>query len=454
MSTLIRASWVLTQGSRGDIRDGAVVVDGDVIVAVGSFGDLAAAWPQATVVGDGHGVLLPGFVNAHTHLSEGLLAGMGEQWTLFEWGARTVGPAGMHLTREMADIGTRLKTAEMIRTGVTCVNDMFCHLNVGSMASLGAADALDVIGLRSIVSFGPETLDPTSENESSVALLLDEHRALVERTSSRPLQSAMLALGTIGGASDALMDATVALAGELGIGIHTHLAEVREEVTDSQLKYGCSTLQRAVNRGLFDHRSVAAHVIWLTEADIALLVEHNVSMVHNPVANMILADGVCAVPRLRATGLPMGIGTDGACSNDAQDMLQAIKMTPLIQKLSRNDPRVMTARDAIAMATIDGARALGLDHLIGSIEVGKQADLVRLGGDGPGLAVIHDPYQNVAYSAGPHDVADVWVAGRALLRDGELVDANAFAVHGEARRLASELARTAGLPSVLNDVDV
>jgi 5-methylthioadenosine/S-adenosylhomocysteine deaminase len=162
-------------------------------------------------------------------------------------------------------------------------------------------------------------------------------------------------------------------------------------------------------------------------------------VVHNPVANMILASGVCPVPALRGAGIPVGIGTDGAASNDSQNMLEAVKAAALLQKLARLDPRALTAGDVLAMATVEGARALGLEALIGSLEPGKRADLVRLRGDRPGLANVHDPRQQVVYCASPADVADVWVA------DGRLVDHDLAALVEASRPLAADLVTRAGL---------
>jgi 5-methylthioadenosine/S-adenosylhomocysteine deaminase len=446
VTTIIRAAWVLAQTGQADVQDGAIAVVEDLIAAVGPFDEIRMQFPEAAVLGDGTGVLLPGLVNAHTHLSEGLLSGMGEEWTLFEWGTRTVGATGQHMTAEMAEVGALLKLIEMARSGVTCVNDMFWHINAGSMASLGAARAVDHIGLRATLSFGPESFDPTSENERVLALFADEQRALSDFVAGRPLLTQFVGLGTIGGSSDALLGSTAELARELGLSVHTHLAEVREEITDSRLRHGCTTLERVIRHGALPPGSIAAHSIWVTEAEMDELHHRSIGVVHNPVANMILADGVCPVPSLRRRGVPVGLGTDGACSNDAQDALQAMKMASLLQKVSRNDPRVMTARDALAMATIEGARVLGLDHLIGSLEVGKQADLVLLQGDG--LSYVHDPAQAVVYAAGVRDVELTMVAGRVVTQRGQVAGDPGHELRLAARRLADVLAGTADLPSV------
>jgi cytosine/adenosine deaminase-related metal-dependent hydrolase len=168
-------------------------------------------------------------------------------------------------------------------------------------------------------------------------------------------------------------------------------------------------------------------------------------VVHNPVANMILGSGVCPLAALRGAGIPVGVGTDGAASNDSQNMLEAVKTAALLQKVARLDPRAATADDVLAMATVEGARALGLDGLVGSLQPGRRADLVRLRGDRPGLANVHDPRQQVVYCASPADVADVWVDGERRVADGRLVGHDLAALVEASRPLAADLVTRAGL---------
>ncbi|HEV3013509.1 MAG TPA: amidohydrolase family protein, partial [Actinomycetota bacterium] len=201
----------------------------------------------------------------------------------------------------------------------------------------------------------------------------------------------------------------------------------------------------APDAGLLEVPVVAGHGIWVSEAEIHLLAGAGVAVVHNPVANMILGSGVCPLAALRGAGIPVGIGTDGAASNDSQNMLEAVKTAALLQKVARLDPRAVSAGDVLAMATVEGALALGLDGLVGSLEPGKRADLVRLRGDRPGLANVHDPRQQVVYCTSPADVADVWVDGSRRVMDGQLVGHDLAALVEASRPLAAGLAAKAGL---------
>jgi 5-methylthioadenosine/S-adenosylhomocysteine deaminase len=441
--TVLRAGHVLTMGSAGDITDGAVAftaADG-LIRAVGDYPGVSAEFPGATTVGDSRDIVTPGFVNAHDHLSEGLISGMGETMSLYEWAARLINPVLRHLTRELARAGAMLKAAEMIRSGITTVNDMFVHLNPGSYASLGVADGLDEVGLGGVICFGPEDMaDPLPASP-----LLDEHEALHDRVSKSANLGFRLGIGTIHGQSDDLFRESIGLAARNGWKVHTHLAEVREEITEARLRYGTNTLGRGVREGLLDLDVIFAHCIWVNEPDIEILARHKATVAHNPLSNMILASGVCPVPRLRAAGIPVALGTDGGGSNDSHDMLQVMKAAALLQKLHHLDPLAMTARDALAMATIEGARALRADQRIGSLEVGKQADVVRFAGDGVRLAYVHDPFQQLAFCAGPDDISDVWVAGRHVVADRKLMTTDEAEIVAEARRCSADLATLAGL---------
>jgi len=440
-ATVVRGGHVLTMGPAGDLAGGAVAFAGGEVVAVGPFDEVEARFPDAEVVGDDHGVVLPGLVNAHTHLSEALIPGMGEDLTLFEWATRIVVPAGRHLTAEMARVGAMLKGAELLLSGVTCVSDMFHHTNMGSLASLGVVDGLEAMGLRGVVAFGAEDVfDP-----HPVAAFLDEHQALADRCDTAGRVGFRMGVGTLLGQSDELLAASARVARERGWAVHTHLAEVREELVQARMRWGRSAVERSADAGLLDVPMLAAHCIWVDHAEIRALAEAGVAAVHNPVANMILASGVCPVPALRAAGIVVGLGTDGAASNDSQNLLEAVKVAALLQKVARLDARALTAGDVLAMATIEGARALGLDGLVGSLEPGKRADLVRLRGDRPGLANVHDPRQQVVYCTSPADVADVWVDGQRRVVDGELVGHDLAGLVDASRPLAVELVTRAGL---------
>jgi cytosine/adenosine deaminase-related metal-dependent hydrolase len=433
----------------GVLAEGAVHVRDGEIVAVGPFAELAEAARGVPVHGDGTGIVLPGLVSTHTHLSEALATGMGSELSLFEWGAEIVGPLGTVLTRVDAAEGTALRAVEMLLSGVTTVNDMFCHANIGSRASLGVVEGLVRAGMRGVVSYGAEdTVAPGADDPARGAEVIEdvvgEQLELAAAVDAAPLLAFRYGIGTLLGQSDPLLERGVALCREHGWAVHTHLAEVREEVTTARLRWGHRTIEHAHRLGYLERPLIAGHCVWLTEADVALLAAHGVAVAHNPVANMILGSGVCPVPRLRAAGIPVGIGTDGAASNDSQDMLQAVKAAALLQKVHHQDALVIDALDVLTMATIEGARALGLDHLVGSLVAGKRADLVLLQ-DTVDVAVLHDPVSQVVYGASPRSVRDVWVDGRRVVADHACVTVDERAQIARCRPLVARLATASGL---------
>lgn len=443
--TLVRAGHVITMGAPGDITDGAVAIAGELIAEVGSFADLSRKYPAAQVVGDAYGIVVPGLVNAHTHMSEALIPGMAENLSIWVWGARLLTPAMSHLTREMARIGTLFRGAELIRSGVTTVNDMFCHSNPSDIASLGVVDGLEELGLRGVVAFGAEDVAWGSLPALPVPRVVEEHQALAERCAASTRVGFRLGVGTILGQTDALLEVSASLARSMGKGIHTHLAEVREEKTAAQLRWGKSTVQRAEEVGILAADCVAGHGIWLSAAEMEMIAGTNAAIVYNPTANMILASGVCPLGSLASRGVTLGVGTDGMASNDSQNMIEVMKLGALLQKVHWQDPEAADARQLLRMATIGGARALGLHAVIGSLEPGKRADIVRFDGGSFGAAIVHDPYQQLVYGTGPESIADVWVDGHRLLANGVFESVDPRSIAPKVRELACVLARAGNL---------
>ena len=443
---LVRGEWVLTMGPAGDVRDGAVHVSDGAIRSVGTWPDLSAIVPAATVIGDGTGIVTPGFVNTHTHLSEALATGMGSELRLFQWGEHIVGPLGEVLTVEDAREGTALRSIELLLSGVTTVNDMFVHGNPREFASVGVVAGLELAGLRGVVSFGAEDLPggPGTPPWTSVERIIDEHLALEAATRDAELVSFRYGVGTLLGQSDELLRAGVDACRDKGWGVHTHLHETREELAASADRWGRRTAEHADAIGMLSVPIIAGHAVWMLDSDIDLLVRRGVGVAHNPVANMILGSGVAPIRALLAAGIPVGIGTDGAASNDSQNMLEAIKMAALLQKVHALDPGVIDASTVLEMATIGGARALGMDSIIGSLEPGKRADVVLFQGSVE-VAVRHDPAAQLVYGASPRAVSDVLVDGRRIVANHRSATVDEAAQIERVRPLVDHVARDSTL---------
>jgi 5-methylthioadenosine/S-adenosylhomocysteine deaminase len=443
--TLVRAGHVLTMGALGEIPDGAVAMADEWIADVGPFAELSRKYPGAPVVGDVYGIVIPGLVNAHTHMSEALIPGMAENLSIWVWATRLLMPIMPHLTREMARVGTLFRGAELIRSGVTTVNDMFCHANSADFASLGSVDGLEELGLRGVVSFGAEDIAWGAVAQLSVARILEEHQALSEHCEASRRVGFRVGVGTILGQSDALLEASSDLARSSKKGIHTHLAEVREEKTAAQIRWGKSTIQRANEIGLLEAECVAGHGVWVSADEMETIAAKKAAIIYNPTANMILGSGVCPLGELAAHGVSMGIGTDGMASNDSHNMIEVMKVGALLQKVHRMNPEEADARQLLRMGTIGGAKALGLGSVTGSLEPGKRADVVRFDGNSFGAAVVHDPYQQIVYGAGPESIADVWVDGRRLLANGKFESCDPSSIVPKVRELSRALARAGHL---------
>ncbi|PZE28656.1 amidohydrolase family protein [Curtobacterium sp. MCBD17_028] len=457
--TLIRGGWVLTGAPESvpvagvpahsdasptpaAIRDGAVLVDGDRIGAVGTYDDLRAANPHAVVRGGAYDIVTPGFVNTHGHFSEGLITGIGSQYTLWEWLQELIAPVNPVMTRDKAYAGTMLQGIQMLRSGVTTANDMFCSDPIpGDPATPGVVQALDELGLRGVLSFGSGDVD----RDFGPAPILDELRVLEEATAASRYSSFRVGISSIGRYTDAAWEQHIGYAVDGGHGIHIHIHEVREEVTAARQRTGKTVVGHAAATGMFAVPVIAAHSVWVDREDRQLYAEHGVGVAHNPVANGILASGIAPVAELRALGVPVGIGVDGPASNDSQDFLQAMKTAALLARMRDLQATAMSAREAFEMGTIGGARALRMDGEIGSLEPGKRADVVVFDGDSPALANVHDPYQAVVFVAGSREVKDVWVDGELSLADGEVTRVDPAEAVARARPLAQQLVAEAGL---------
>ncbi|WP_240181806.1 amidohydrolase family protein [Nocardioides sp. 616] len=436
--TLLRGAWVMAPEP---VRDGAVAIRGNEIVAVGRWTDLRAAHPDADVRGSAHDLVLPGFVNTHGHFSEGLLTGIASHFTLFEWLHALIEQVKPHTDARVARLGTLVSGIQMLRSGITTANDMFVtDPRPEGPVTPAVVHALDQLGLRGVVSFGAG-----DRGGRDIAAQFAEHEALREAAAASRLSTFRVGIGAVPGQSEEMFGRSIGYAVDGGHGVHVHLQEVREEVTAMRTAHGRTTVEHCAHEGLFAAPTLAAHCVWVDRNDRALMAEHRVGVAHNPLANGILASGIAPVAEMRQLGIDVGFGVDGAASNDAQDFLQAIKTGAILARVRDQQATAMTAREAFEIATIGGARALRMEDRIGSLEVGKLADVVVLDGTGPTLASVHDPYQAVVFVAGSREVKEVWVDGRLSVADFEVVNVDPREVARESRPVTAELVTRAGL---------
>ena len=442
---LVRGKYILTSADPEEIKDGALRIQDGIITEIDDWRLLRSKFPDDEITGGPNDIVIPGLINAHGHFSEALTTGIAEQYTLWEWIQALVARTAPFLDDEMAHVGTLLSGIQMLQSGVTLVNDMFVYDPLSPKAATPeVVKALEKIGLRGIVSFGAGDI----RSDITTKKLFKEHESLAEAAENSKLCDFRVGVATLGVQSPELFKETINFAKEGNFGIHIHLQEIREEVTAIRNNLGFTPIQYCAQSGLFDFPTIAAHCVWIDSEDTKILADHSVGVAHNPMSNMILASGVCPVPELRGMGVNVGIGIDGAGSNDSQNMLESLKITPLLQRVKHLQATALSARDAFKMATIEGARALCVDKEIGSLEMGKKADFVVLNGNSPVLANVHDPFQALVYCAGTREVKEVWISGEIVLKDGEVINVSTEEVVERSRPLAIKLVKSAGLSNL------
>ncbi len=438
--TLVRGGVVLPMTKPRLVHDpGSVLLDGDTIVAVGPVEALDAD-PRAAgadvVDASGHAVV-PGLHNCHMH--SGLLRGTAESMSLWDWLRAYVDPAHKALTPEIARAASLHCYAEGLLAGTTSVMDMWRFME-------GSAAVAAELGVRA-------TLVPYVADEEGYDYFesIDSNRALlgslaeaggIAATEGRV--RAWVGLEHLLYCTAACFDDAVALADEFGTGIHTHSSESVWEVQESLSRWGRRPIEVFHQRGILGPRTVVAHCVWLDDREIELLARTGTAVAHCPCSNMKLASGPARIGHMRAAGVTVGLGSDGEKENNTLDLLEEMKFASLLQKVSTLDPIVGDPWDVLTMATIDGARALGLGDVTGSLAPGKRADLVTV--DLRGLhttPLIRGENPNVpahlVFSASGHDVRDVWVDGRRLVEGGHPLTFDVDAVRTEAQAAAEDL---------------
>jgi 5-methylthioadenosine/S-adenosylhomocysteine deaminase len=357
--------------------------------------------------------LIPGLVNLHTHASMTLMRGLADDLALMDWLKDHVWPAeAKHVSPEFVYDGTLLACAEQLRGGVTCMNEMYFFPEAAARAALdaGMRAALGIIAFEFPTSYAADANDYITKGLAT----RDEFR-------DEPLLSFCMAPHAPYTVSDRTFNRIVSLAEELDLPIHTHLHETRHEVEESVAQHRVRPLDRMRALGVLGPRLIAAHAVHMTTQEVEALAKHGASVAHCPSSNLKLASGLAPVGAMLAAGINVGIGTDGAASNNRLDVLEETRMAALLAKAVAGDAQAMPAHQALAASTLNGARALGLDASIGSIIPGKYADLCAISFEDPELSPCYDPVSHLVYSAGRGQVSHVWVAGEARVAHGKLL---------------------------------
>lgn len=438
-STLIRNATVLTMNDRLDIVEGAIVVRDGRIVSIGPEPEER----YATVVDAGGGYVLPGFVQTHVHLCQTLFRGYADDMPLLDWLRRRVWPMEAAHSPPTLRASTLLAATELLSSGTTTVLTMETVHDTDVVF-----ETLAAVGMRAVVGKcmmdSDDQVPPRLREKTSASI--DESLALKKRwdgAAGGRLTAAFAPRFAVS-CSRELLEAVAELSARERAIVHTHASEARDEVeVVRRLSGGFSNLEYLADTGLATSRLCTAHCVWVTEAEQAMLAERDVKVLHCPSSNLKLGSGIAPVVELRARGISVSLGADGAACNNRLDMFEEMRLAATLQAI-RKAPGALTARDALWMATREGARALGMETEIGSLEVGKRADLILVERDRPHLAPDPDPWSTLVYAARGTDVRMTMVDGEILVRDFAPVRLDPAEVANEARHAAAELAVRAG----------
>jgi 5-methylthioadenosine/S-adenosylhomocysteine deaminase len=414
---LIEARWIVPVDPADVVLENhAVVVDDGRIVAVLPQNEAAARFSARSHKRLEQHVLIPGLVNLHTHAAMSLLRGLADDLPLMEWLQHHIWPAeAQHVSEQFVYDGTRLACAEMLRGGITCFNDMYFFPGA-------AADAAMALGIRAAI--GLITVDFPSRYATDTDDYLAKGLAARDQRLEEPLLSFCLAPHAPYTVSDAGFAKVLTLAEQIELPIHLHLHETVQEIDESVQRFGMRPIERLRRLGLLSPALIAVHGVHLDAHEIELLAQHGCSLAHCPSSNLKLASGIAPVSALVAKGVNVGLGTDGAASNNRLDLLQEMRLAALLAKEQSGRADALNAHQVLHMATLAGARALGLDAQIGSITPGKAADLCAVALDDLVLAPCYEPVSHLTYAVGREHVSAVWVAGRIRVENGQLVESN------------------------------
>ncbi|RPI47055.1 MAG: TRZ/ATZ family hydrolase [Betaproteobacteria bacterium] len=409
---VIEARWVIPVEPNGVLEQHAVVVDGGRIESVLPAETARQRYLARQRVELAQHAVIPGLVNLHTHAAMTLMRGLADDIALMTWLKEHIWPVEMReASPGFVYDGTLLACAEMLRGGITLFNDMYFFPEAAARAAIDA-------GMRA--ALGMIVVDFPSPYASDPLDYLTKGLAVRDELRAEPLLSFCFAPHAPYSVSDKALVQVATYANELDVPVHIHLHETRDEVTQGEAHDGRRPLGRLQELGLVGPNLLAVHAVHLTDPEIAVLAQHGCHVAHCASSNLKLASGMAPVAKMVAAGINVGLGTDGAASNNRLDMFAEMRQAALLAKAVAGDPTALPAPEVLRMATLGGAKALALDACIGSLTPGKMADMVAVDFGRPELSPCYDPLSHLIYVAGRQDVSHVWVAGELLVEEGVL----------------------------------
>lgn len=417
VDTVIDARWIIpVEPEKTVLIDHAIVIDDGIIEAILPSSQARTQFTPLNHITLNHHALIPGLINLHTHAAMTLLRGLADDLPLMEWLNHHIWPTETRFVDVNFVLdGVKLACAEMLKGGITCFNDMYYFPEV-------TAKVVIETGMRAAI--GLIAIDFPSPYASDADDYLTKGLVLRDQYPQHPQLSFCLAPHAPHTVNDKVLANIMTYADQLDLPVHIHLHETHDEITHSLNTRGLRPLARLHQLGLLGPKLIAVHMVHLNEQEIKLLKQQNCNVAHCPSSNLKLASGFAPVTELLAHGINVGIGTDGAASNNRLDMFGEMRLTALLAKANSNKAEALPAHQALRMATLNGAIALGLDKITGSLAIGKAADITAIDFSGLTLSTCFDPVSHLVYVAGQEHVSHVWVNGKLLLDEGELVTLN------------------------------
>lgn len=412
-TTLVSARWVVPIEPSNTVLDNhTVVIENGNITNILPTGDALKHHPSATQIDRSDHVLIPGLINSHTHAAMNLFKGLADDLPLMDWLQNHIWPAeAKWVNTEFTRDGVELAIAEMLLSGTTCFNDMYFYPDI-------VATTAQEAGIRATI--GLIVLDFPSVWANNSAEYFEKGLRVHDETRSLSLIQTALAPHAPYTVSDEPLQKVRTYADELQVPIHMHVHETAQEVADSIKQFGQSPLARLDSLGLLNPRMVAVHMTQLSDEEISLCVAQGINIVHCPESNQKLASGQCRVADLIEAGANVSLGTDSAASNNDLDMIGEMRSAALIAKNASSNAKAIPAWQALEMATINGAKALNMQEQIGSLKIGKSADMVAIDLNHVSTQPVYDPISQIVYSASRDQVSDVWVQGKQLVKNKTL----------------------------------
>jgi 5-methylthioadenosine/S-adenosylhomocysteine deaminase len=422
------------------IEDGAVAVRGDTIIAVGSRAEIEGQFDAAKIIDARGALVLPGLINGHAHAAMSLFRGIADDLTLDDWLQKYIFPAeARNVTEDFVTWGTRLGVLEMLRGGITTYADMYYFEDAVARATKEA-------GMRGVL--GETIIDFAAPDNKTPAQAFQYTQEYLSHWKGDALITPAVAPHSIYTCSEKTLQDSAALARRNGAPILIHIAEAPFEMQQSREKHGATPVAYLERIGLLGPDVVGAHCVWVNAADIAALAHFGVGCINNPSSNMKTAAGVMPVIEMLAAGEPIGLATDGAASNNSQDLFEEMDLAAKLQKITRMDPRALPAEQVVEMATIGGARALHLDKQIGSLETGKKADLILIDTGASHAVPMYNVYSELVYALKASDVRTVVIAGKLVMEDRRMLKLDESDILAKAQEYKKKIsASLAGTPA-------